>query len=230
MKPARIHPYTALRIHFQEGFSLPNGHVVTLNNSNNSLTTYDLAAALSGLQSNIDASAQDASNKIASTNSSIDTTNANVADVKKIATTAYDQLENGIPTEILADLRLKLIGPEPNPPDNPDNIAEGRAWPRVAFYTLDTYNSRDEALNEVSKKFLFGKQMQLMSVNDWPFSTAYLGQTWWADAANPCCAKVGYGYKKKDGYIKLDDTNNGIFGVATYKDANPALCWIDYPP
>ena len=238
MRSRRLHPYTVVRNYFREDFTLPPGHVVTLNNNEKSLTTYDLASALNDLQGNIDASTQDASNKIASTNSNLattnsnlDTTNTNVADVKKIATSATALLGQlpAVSEETLAAMGLKLIGPESSPPANPDNIPEGKTWPRVVFCTLDTYNSLEEANAAVSQKSLFGKQMQLCSINDWPFATAWLGQTWWANANHPCCAKVGYGYKKKDGYINLEATND-IFGVATYRDANPALCWVDYDP
>ena len=214
---------------FFEGFDFPAGHVITLKDSDKSLTTYDLAGALNALMTNVNSKIDDTNTRIDSTNSSIDTTNANVTDVKTLATTANDKVNSyGVPATLLTDLGIIRMLAESGPPSGsgPDS---GVAWPRYAFLTKQTYSTLAEARADVAKKFLYGKQMKLMGVNDWPFQTTAISDTYWDDADNECCSHPqGYGYKKKDGYIPdLGTDNADIFGVAHYGD-HPALCWIQY--
>ena len=216
---------------FFEGFDFPAGHVITLKDSDKSLTTYDLAGALNALMTNVNSKIDDTNTRIDSTNSSIDTTNANVTAVKTLATTANDKVNSyGVPATLLTDLGIGQMRSASGPPSGsgPDS---GVAWPRYAFITEKKYTTLAEARDDVAKKFLYGKQMKLMKVNDWPFQTTDISDTYWDDADNGCCNHPeSFGYKKKDGYIPdLDTEDEEIFGVAHVSGTpNPAICWIQY--
>tara|TARA_Y100000385_G_scaffold279435_1_gene329116 strand:- start:872 stop:1576 length:705 start_codon:yes stop_codon:yes gene_type:complete len=234
MSSKRVHPFLAMQNYF-ERFDYPAGHVITLKDSDQSLTTYDLKGALDALMISVNSTITDTNTKIDNTNSSLATftvtTKDSIADVKTLATTANDKVnEFGVPNTLLEDLGITTMISASAPPSG-SGPNSGEAWPRYAFITKKTYDNLADARADVAKKFLYGKQMKLMGVNDWPFQTTAYSDTYWDDADNSCCNHPeGFGYKKKDGYIPdLDTDDVEIFGVASADGTPiPAICWIQY--